>query len=418
MRNIIVMATMDTKGVESAYLAERILRIGTSLQIDVIVVDVGIRGEAIGITPDIDRYAVAEAGGHTMDEVRNQVRGDALAMMCDGAKQVVKNLYAQGRCDGIVSLCGGSGGSVVMEAMEVLPVGIPKIMTTPLASGSRPFEFYVKSKDIMIMHSVIDIIGVNSVSRVIYDNLADAIVGTVAFRDTSNAHDRKTERKAVSVTMLGNTTDGITVMKSDLEKKGYEVACFHSSGVGGRAMEAMVEDGYFDAVIDYTTNEIFEDIIGGLQKGCGPKRMTVAGRLGVPQVIVPGCCDVFDQGPIETVPPEIANKRKLYKHSPAFTLCKLTHEEMIQVAEIFAEKLNASTGPVAVVIPLKGFSIPGCPGGIFEDFEGVRLFADRLKFLLSPTITYKEVDAHINDENFAHTVADVFFTLMQDDNAQ
>ena len=407
-KNIIVIGTMDTKGYESAYLVERINAAGKSKGVTTTIVDVGIRGDAVGIIPDIDRYKVALTGGHDISEVRRQVRGDAIAMMCSGAVKTVKELYDNGKCDGIVSLCGGSGGSIVMEVMETLPVGIPKMMATPLASGPRPFEFYVRNRDIMIMHSVIDIMGVNSVSKIIYDNLAGAIVGATVF---GNADTNEKPKKTVGVTMIGNTTDGVTVLKEQLESSGHEVVCFHSSGVGGRAMEEMIKDGFFDAIVDYTTNEVFEDIIGGLQRGCGPDRMTVAGSYGIPQIIVPGCVDFFDQGPIDTVPEHIANNRKLFKHSPAFTLCKLTRDEMVEVARIFAEKPNPAKGPVSVVIPMHGFSIPGCPGGPFEDFDSIVAFSDCLKKHLRSDIEVLEVQAHVNDAEFAEIVAKQFLKI-------
>jgi uncharacterized protein (UPF0261 family) len=406
-KEIVVISTMDTKGYESEYLVKKICDFGAPFGIRTINVDVGIRGEALGIQPDITRYEVAKAGGYDMTEVRKAVRGDAIAMMADGAKKVIKELYNNGQCDGIVSLCGGSGGSITKEAMEMLPVGIPKMMATPLASGPRPFEFYVKNRDIMIMHSVIDIIGINSISMMIYDNLAAAIVGAVAWRKTYE----KGNKKTIGVTMIGNTTDGVTVLKKELEKCDYEVVCFHSSGVGGRAMEEMIKDGYFDGIVDYTTCEIFEDIIGGLQRGAGPDRMTVAGSYGIPQVVVPGCVDFFDQGPIDTVPEHIAKKRKLFKHSPAFTLCKLTKEEMAYMGKVFAEKLNPAKGKVIIAVPLKGFSIPGCPGGPFEDNEATEMFVKNLKKHIIPEIPVVEIDAHVNDSIFAKEVAKLFMQI-------
>ena len=177
-------------------------------------------------------------------------------------------------------------------------------------------------------------------------------------------------------------------------------------------MESLIEEGFFAGVIDYTTNEIFEDIIGGLQRGAGPRRMTVAGEYGIPQLIVPGCCDEFDLGPLDTIPEKIKNSRKLFRHSPAYTLCQLTDEELCTLGRIFAQKLNPAKGPVKVVIPMRGFSIPGCPGGMFDNPSGVAGFALSLRKDLRSDIEVVEMDAHINDSSFAKKVADLFMQML------
>ena len=405
---IIIIGTLDTKGKEIKYLADRIKYLGVNKNLHTIVIDVGILGKAIDIKPDITSEEVSLAGGYSLNQLRNSGRGKALEMMTKGAVQVVKKLYLEKKCDGIVSLAGGSGSSIVCEAMETLPVGVPKLIATPIASGPRLFEFYIKNKDIMIMHSVIDIMGVNSISRTIYDNIASSIVGQVINRQFYNKSD-----KAVAITMIGNTTKGVSFIKSVLESHGFEVVIFHASGVGGRAMEEMIKDGFFKGVIDYTTCEIFEDIIGGLQRGAGPDRMMVAGKLGIPQIIVPGCIDFFDQGPIDSIPEEFKN-RKLYMHSPAFTLCRLTKKEMENLGNIFADKLNQSIGKTIVVIPLEGFSIPDCPGGFFEDKEADMAFVKNLERNLNPNIRVQKINAHINDKIFAEQVANIFIDLFNE----
>jgi uncharacterized protein (UPF0261 family) len=405
---IIIIGTLDTKGKEIKYLADRIKYLGSNNNLNTIIVDIGILGEAIGITPDITSEEVSLAGGYSLNQLRDSGRGRALEMMTKGAIQVIKKLYLEKKCDGIVSLAGGSGSSVVCEAMEALPIGIPKLIATPLASGSRLFEYYIKNKDIMIMHSVIDILGVNSISKSIYDNIASSIVGQVINRQFYNKSD-----KAVAITMIGNTTKGVSFIKYILESHGFEVVIFHASGVGGRAMEEMIKDNFFKGVIDYTTCEIFEDIIGGLQRGAGPDRMTVAGKLGIPQIIVPGCIDFFDQGPIDSIPEQFKN-RKLYMHSPVFTLCRLTKEEMANLGVIFADKLNQSIGKTIVVIPLKGFSIPDCPGGFFEDKEADMAFIENLERNLHSNIRVQEINAHINDKIFAENVANIFIDLFNE----
>lgn len=407
-RVLAVLGTLDTKGPETAYLVNKINELGVRHNITTLVIDTGILGEPQDIVPDISRSEVARAAGYSIEQVRNaNSRGEALNMMIKGITRIVTDLYKNNKCHGIVSLAGASGGAIACAAMEAIPVGIPKLIATPIASGSRPFSFFIGTKDVMIMHSVIDIMGVNTVSRSIYDNLAGAAVGAVM---ASSVH--KKDSNAIGITMLGNTTKGAMHLKKCLEKDGYEVVAFHSSGIGGRAMEQMAKDGFFTGIIDYTTNEIFEDIVGGLQKGAGPERLTVVGKQGIPQVIVPGSIDFFDQGPLDTIPEKWRN-RKLYSHSPSFTLVRLTKEEMYELGHIFAEKLNPSTGPTAVVIPLKGFSIPDCPGGVFEDREADMAFVKGLKEKLRKDIKIVEVDAHVNDAAFAEEVAAVFNLIIK-----
>lgn len=402
---IIIIGTMDTKGKESKYLSERIKEIGSGHGIITTIIDVGILGEEQGIKADFSREDVAIKGGNSLEELRCSGRSNALKKMSKGAVEIVKELYQEGKCDGIVCLAGGSGSSIAGEVMEVLPVGIPKLIATPLASGPRLFEFYIKNKDIMVMHSVVDIIGVNSISKIIFDNVAGSIVGQVI-----NRKEHKKSNKVIAITLNGNTTDGGMSVINKLESSGYEVVVFHANGVGGRAMEEMLKENFFNGVIDYTTIEIFEDIIGGIQRGAGEKRMTVAGKLGLAQVIVPGCVDFFDQGPIETIPEKFKN-RKLYAHSPAFTLCRLTREEMSGVGKIFAEKLNTAKGRTVVVIPLRGFSIPDSPGGPFEDKEADMTFVDNLEKNLHKNIPVKKLDLHINDKAFGEYVANLFIDI-------
>jgi uncharacterized protein (UPF0261 family) len=407
-RTLIVLGTLDTKGPETNYLVSKIKLYDKNSEIDTMVIDTGILGQPDGILPDITREEVANAAGYTIDEVRNSgSRGEAISRMVKGITVILTSLYQNDNCHGIVSLAGASGGSITSAAMEAVPIGVPKLMATPLASGPRPFSFFIGTKDVMIMHSVIDIMGVNSVSSHIYDTLAGAAVGAVlAYSEKSKSSN------AVGITMLGNTTKGAMHLKKCLEKQNLEVVAFHSSGIGGRAMEQMAKEGFFKGIIDYTTNEVFEDIIGGLQRGAGPDRLTIAGKAGIPQLIVPGSIDFFDQGPIDTIPEQYIN-RKLYKHSPTFTLVRLTKQELYELGHIFAEKLNPSIGPTTVVIPLKGFSIPDCPGGPFEDVEADMAFVKGLKEKLRIDIKIHEIDAHVNDEIFAENVANIFEHLVK-----
>ena len=301
-RVLIVIGTLDTKGPETAYLVSKIKQLSRDKQISILVIDTGTRGEPQGIVPDITRSEVVIAGGHTIKQIQSvESRFEATSIMIKGITKIITDLYRRGRCHGIVSLAGGTGGAIACAAMEAVPVGIPKLIASPIASGPRPFSLFVGNKDITVMHSVIDILGVNSISSIIYDNLAGAAVGAVM---AAGEHEKR--EKTIGITMLGNTTKGVMRLKTVLEEDGYEAVIFHSNGTGGRAMEQMAKEGFFTAVIDYTTNEIFEDIVGGMQKGAGPDRLSVVGKLGIPQVIVPGSIDFFDQGPPDTIPEKIS----------------------------------------------------------------------------------------------------------------
>lgn len=413
MLKLIMVSTMDTKGVECDYLIKRIRALAEPDQVEFSIIDAGIRRNAVQIKPTIMPSEVAQAAGTSLDKVRTLVRGEAIATMSIGAAKIVKRLYDEGKCHGIISLCGGSGGSIASQAMETLPVGIPKVLATPLASGAREFGFYIGTKDVTIMHTVIDIAGINSISKIIYDNLAGTLVGQAKAYALRLSEVPDKILPAIGITMIGNTTDSVDIIRQILEEHGYEVICFHSSGVGGKAMEELIKAGRFSGIIDYTTNEIFEEIIGGLQRGTSEERMTVAGRYGLPQIIVPGCVDLFDEGPFETLSDELKASRKLYKHSPNYTLCQLTNEEMRIMGKIFAEKISLSKGPVKIVIPMKGFSIPGCPGGMFDNPVGIQEFTKELRDGLTQDIPIIELDLHINDFLFAQTVAKLFMQMME-----
>jgi len=404
-KTLVVIGTLDTKGLEIAYLVKKINEISAG-KIQTLVIDSGILGKPKYIKPDISREEVAISGGKSLKEIRkSDSRGKALTLMKKGLIKIVISLFKKGKCSGIVSLAGASGGFLACAAMESLPIGLPKLIATPLASGPRTFSTFIDTKDIMIMHSVIDILGVNSISKMIYNQLAGAAVGALNSVKTINM-----DKNAIGVTMLGNTTEGVMYMKAYLEKKGYEIIVFHSSGIGGRSMEQFARDGFLNGVIDYTTNEIFEDMVGGLQRGAGPDRLSVVGDIGLPQAIVPGCIDFFDQGPIDSIPEKWKN-RKLYSHSPSFTLIRLNKEEMSYLGSIFAKKLNQSKGPTVVLFPLKGLSIPNYPGGIFEDREADMAFLKELRKKLRKDIDVLEIDAHINDRVFAEEVASTFINL-------
>ena len=407
-KTAVVIGTLDTKGPEVKYLRDKIKAEGIDEGLEVIVIDSGILGEPQGIEPDISREEVARAARCTLEEIRQAgSRGAAVSKMTEGVRNVVVDLYRRGRCHGVACIGGVEGATMACSAMEALPVGVAKVVATPIACGPRRFSILVDSKDISIMHSVIDILGVNGLSCKIYDNVAGAVVGMIkAASDHSLSGDR-----LVGMTMLGNTTRGVMYLKPQLEAAGYEPVIFHSSGVGGRAMEDLAREGVFCGIIDYTTNEVFEDIVGGLQAGAGPDRLSVAARLGIPQVVCPGSTDFFDWDMSDPIPSEWSD-RKTYLHSPTVMLMRLRRDELVELGRVFAEKLNVASAPAAVVFPMKGTSIPNHPDGVFYDPELDRAFLQSLKRHLRPQIEVVEVDAHINERGFADVVLSVFRQVM------
>ena len=398
---VAVVSTLDTKGRETVYLADRIREGG----LDVLVVDCGVLGEPLGVTPDIGHERVAEAAGTTLEAVRAVgTRGAAVEIMARGLSRVLAELYRHGRCAGVIALGGAEGAVMAARAMQALPVGLPKIIVTPVASGRRTFGPFVGSRDILLMHSVVDILGLNPVSRTIFDNAAGAIAGMVRARAARRS--AAAEPRLVAVTMLGNTTPAVTRIAEGLEAAGFTPVIFHSNGAGGQCMEEMIAEGMFVGVIDFTTDELTDELVGGLH-AAGPHRMEAAARLGIPQVVVPGCVDFFVVGPRESVPERWRN-RPQYHHNPALTLVRTSRDEMAEVGRVMAAKLSASRGPVAVAVPLEGLSIPNTPGGAFHDPEADAAFLAALRHHLRGDIPIVEVSAHINAPSFGEAVLALF----------
>ena len=402
---VAVVSTLDTKGRETAYLAGRIRESG----LDVLVVDSGVLGEPRGITADIGHERVAEAAGTTLAAVRAiGTRGAAVEVMARGLSRVLADLYRRGRCAGVIALGGAEGAVMAAGAMQALPLGLPKIIVTPVAAGRRTFGPFVGLRDVLLMHSVVDILGLNPVSRTILDNAAGAIAGMVRARAARPS--AAAEGCLVAVTMLGNTTPAVTRIAEGLEAAGFTPVVFHSNGVGGQCMEEMIAEGMFIGVIDFTTDELTDELVGGLH-AAGPHRLETAARRGVPQVVVPGCVDFFVVAPQESVL-ERWRERPQYHHNPALTLVRTSREEMAEVGRIMAAKLSVSRGPVAVAVPLGGLSIPNTPGGAFHDPEADAAFLAALRRHLRSDIPVVEVPAHINAPVFAEAVLALFRRLM------
>jgi len=403
-KTVVLIGTLDTKGPEMAYLRDRL----QALDLQTIVIDSGILGEPLDIVPDIDHAQAATYGGTTIELLQQAgSRGKAVAGMREALKSLTLELFAGGKLDGIVSMGGAEGAVMGAAAMMVLPVGVPKVLVSPIASGYHFFEPLVGTRDMMVVHSVVDILGLNPIACTIFDNVAAALKGMLEYGHTLPRPEPG--EKFVAVTMLGNTTKAVMALKEHLAAHGYEAVIFHSNGVGGPAMEELAEMGQFVGVIDFTTNEIYDPLVGGIHDG-GPERLKRIGLLGLPQVVVPGCIDfsVWNAG---TVPAALQG-RPIYDHNPEYALVRASHEEMIELGHIFSRRLNLAKGPVIVAVPTQGLSIPNVPGGPFWDPPAD---ADFLATVVAdirndiPVLTYER---HVNDPQFGREVAGLFIELM------
>lgn len=402
--NVVVIGTLDTKGPEIAYLRDRL----QALELGTTVIDSGILGEPLDIVPDIERATAATYAGTTIDALRNAgSRGRAVAGMREALKKLTLELYSEGKLDAIVSMGGAEGAVMGAAAMMVLPVGVPKVLVSPIASGYHFFEPLVGTRDMMVVHSVVDILGLNPIACTIFDNVAAALKGMLEHGHTLP---RPAEgEKYVAMTMLGNTTTAVMAAKELLAEHGYEAVIFHSNGVGGPAMEELAEAGQFVGVIDFTTNEIYDPMVGGIHDG-GPERLKRIGLLGLPQVAVPGCIDfsVWNTG---TVPRSLEG-RPVYDHNPEYTLVRASHEEMIELGHIFARRLNLTKGPAVVAVPTEGLSIPNVPGGPFWNPEADAAFLETMRTEIRPDIPLLTFERHVNDPDFGREVAGLFIEMM------
>ena len=402
---IALVGTLDTKGAEIAYVRDRLVAYGTRP----VVVDSGILGEP-GCTADVSRDEVARAGGHALEDVRRAgSRGAAVELMQDGVRATCLQLFADGRIRGVLCLGGAEGALLGAAAMHALPVGVPKVIVSPSASGRRSFAPFVGEKDVTVMHSVIDILGLDEIARSIYDNAAAAVAGMV--RDAGRPVTELGER-CVGITMLGQTTPGVMRVREVLLEAGREPVIFHANGVGGPAMEHLIEAGALGGVIDYTLSELANSLLDGIH-ATGPERLRVAGRHGLPQVVVPGCVDFFNQGPRDELP-ERYRGRKTYFHNPVATLVRLSSDEGAELGRMVAERLNEARGPTRVVVPALGFSLADAEGGDLWDPEADAAFVDALRDSLRPGIPFEQVDAHVDDADFAQLVADRYLTLSEE----
>ncbi len=388
MATIAVLGTLDTKGEEHGFVAELIRQRGHTA----LVIDVGTL-EPPKIQPDISREEVASAAHADLAAlVAKRDRGEAVTAMSKGAPAILSMLLQKKMIDGVISLGGGGGTSICTAGMRALPIGFPKLMVSTLASGNT--SPYVDVKDIVMFPSIVDVAGLNRISRQILTRAAGAICGMVESQVTAAA-----DKPVIVASQFGNTTACVNHARQLLEAKGYEVLVFHATGTGGRTMESLVEAGLVTGVLDITTTEWADELVGGILTA-GPTRLEAAARHGVPAIVTPGCLDMVNFGAPETVPAKFKGRR-FYQHNPQVTLMRTTPEECKRLGEVLAGKLNASKAPVTVLIPLKGISVISAAGQPFYDLEADRALFAALKANLRKDIAVRELDCNINDAPFA-----------------
>ncbi|HEV8607968.1 MAG TPA: Tm-1-like ATP-binding domain-containing protein [Tepidisphaeraceae bacterium] len=394
MATIAILGTMDTKGVEHAFVAEQILSRGHLT----LIIDVGTL-QAPMLRPHISREDVAKAAGADLPAlVAKRDRGEAVAAMSKGAPLILSRLVAEKKIHGVISLGGGGGTAIGTAAMRALPIGFPKLMVSTLASGNT--AQYVGVKDIVMFPSIVDVAGLNRISRQILTRAAGAICGMVEMRV---APPPGAEKPIIAASQFGNTTTCVNLAREILEDAGYEVLVFHATGIGGRTMESLIESGLVAGVLDITTTEWADELVGGFLSA-GPTRLEAAARGGVPAVIAPGCLDMVNFYGPASVPAKFQG-RTFYEHNPQVTLMRTTPEECAQLGRILAEKINLSTASVSVLLPLKGISVISAPGQKFHDPVADRILFTTLKTYLRRDIEVKELDCAINDPPFAKACA-------------
>jgi uncharacterized protein (UPF0261 family) len=398
---VVLVGALDTKGEEFRFVRDLIQARG----LETIVVDFGVLGEP-PFTPDVSRDQVARAGGSSLADLQaGKDKAEAMRVMSCGLARVVMDLYEKGRLGGVLGMAGSGGTSIATAAMRELPIGVPKVMASTVAGGDvAPF---VGTKDITMMPSVVDVAGINSISRRIYANAAGAIAGMVG----QELPPLEANRPLITASMFGNTTDCVNRARANLEQRGYEVLVFHSTGTCGKTMEALIASGYIAANLDITTTELADQVCGGVLSA-GPDRMLAAARAGIPTLLAPGCVDMCNFWGMDTVPEQYRN-RNLYAWNPNVTLMRTTVTENRTIGEMIARAANESTGPVTILLPLKGVSMLDSPGNPYWDTAADAACYDAIRQNIRPGVPVVEIDANINDPEFADRAVEILLGMLK-----
>jgi uncharacterized protein (UPF0261 family) len=403
---VVLLGTLDTKGAEFAFVRGLLQRAGLAT----LVIDAGVL-QPPQFAPDIGREQVYAAAGTSLAALQQAAdRGKAIEAAARGVPRIVQDLLAQGKLDGVLGLGGSAGTTIGTAAMRALPFGVPKLMVSTLASGQ--VRQYVGVRDILMMHSVVDICGLNCISRTVLANAARAMIGMVSQAHGSQPVGLGEDRPLITATMFGVTTPCVEVARGQLEHCGYEVLVFHATGIGGRTMESFISDGLIRGVLDITTTELADELVGG-ELSAGRDRLTAAALRGVPQVISLGALDMVNFGPRATVPEKFAHRR-FYQHNPNITLMRTTPEENDRLGKEIAEKASAARGPTAVLVPLQGVSAIDRAGQPFWWPEADAALFQSLRNWIGPQVRLIELDLHINDPAFAEAAARTLLEMLPD----
>jgi len=405
---IILLGTLDTKGVEFQFVRDLLSAQG----LDTLVIDTGVTGPP-HFAPDLPRSEVFAAAGTTLDAVRKaNDRGKAVELAAQGSAKLVADLHRQGKVDGILGLGGSAGTTIGTAAMRALPFGVPKLMVSTLASGQ--VKSFVGVRDIAMMYSVVDISGINRISRTVLTNAANAIAGMVKLGRDAEASPpsalRTSDKPLITATMFGVTTPCVEAARMRIEAAGYEVLVFHATGTGGMTMESFIRDGIIAGVLDITTTELADELVGGILSA-GKDRLTAAALAGVSQLISVGALDMVNFGPRDTVPDKFRGRR-FYQHNPNVTLMRTTPEENDRLGKEIAEKASAARGPTAVLLPLKGVSAIDREGQVFWWPEADQALFQSIRNWVGPQVRLIELDLHINDPEFARAAADTLLAML------
>ena len=397
---VVIVGALDTKGEEFRFVRDLIAAQG----LDTILVDFGVMADP-PFPADVGADAVARAGGHPLAELR--AAGDktlAMETMAAGLAAVVKELHAGGRLGGILGMAGSGGTAIATRAMRALPIGVPKVMASTVAGGD--VSAFAGTVDITMMPTIVDVAGINSISRQIYANAANAVAGMVAGELPEQAQ----SKPLITASMFGNTTACVTRAQHALEAQGYEVLVFHATGTGGMTMESLIASGFITGSLDLTTTELADYVCGGVMNA-GPERMLAAAGAGIPTVLAPGCVDMCNFWGMDSVPARY-HGRNLYQWNPNVTLMRTTPEENVRIGELIAAAANAATGPVVILLPLGGVSQLDSPGGMFWDPAADAACYDTIKANVKQGIPVIELDCNINDPEFADKAVELLTAML------
>lgn len=401
-KSIVMLGCFDTKGEDFSYLLKSLGALGQQ----VITINTGVMETSVDFPIDVDQDAVAAASGAVLETIRkSNDRGRAVELMGKGAAAILAELSSKDRIKGVIGMGGGGGTYIILEAMQAVRLGIPKFCLSTVVAKDLSRQIGVK--DISLMSSVVDVAGLNSISRLLIRQTASAIV---AMADTK-VDASEEAKKSIAISMFGNTTKCVDKCTELLKAKGYEVMAFHATGVGGATMESLIREGVFDAVLDVTTTELADELCGGILSA-GPDRLTAATEMGIPQIVVPGCLDMVNFAQMDTLP-EQYRLRQLYSWAPDVTLMRTNLVENGILGKQLVDKLIGAKAPVEILIPLKGISQIDSVGDIFYDSEADSALFGAIKESADGRVPVTEVDAHINDEAFAKILVERLLKIME-----